>query len=353
MELLASRPDMSIREIAREVGMPESTLRGLKKGHDSQKMSLDSLPIPSIRLDGGTQVRVKPDEEKVAEYAESLESIMVRYPLVVFFDGTDYWLSDGFHRIKAAMSLGWKEVSCDVRPGSKRDALRFALSANAEHGIPRTNADKRNAVAIVLTDAEWRSLSDAEIGRMCEVSPPLVASVREELASTQNILIPATRTTANGRQINTANLGRKPKPAEDRGGQKDEDEDGDDARQPGSDDDLGEPVTIEVNGDPAPDPDLAYLSSIPLRARLAERCLATFDRDALAFRKATRHIDAIKAAGIVSTKTGEPLGAWQFLMSRAVRASAPHDWLPCTSCMGGHDDAASCSTCHGRGYVLP
>ncbi|EWY35857.1 hypothetical protein N825_32650 [Skermanella stibiiresistens SB22] len=40
-------------------------------------------------------------------------------------------------------------------PGSRRDAVPHAVGANARHGLPRSNADKRDAVMILLKDPEW------------------------------------------------------------------------------------------------------------------------------------------------------------------------------------------------------
>ena len=39
--------------------------------------------------------------------------------------------------------------SAEVRPGTQRDALLYAISANSAHGLARTQADKRKAVALL------------------------------------------------------------------------------------------------------------------------------------------------------------------------------------------------------------
>jgi hypothetical protein len=75
-------------------------------------------------------------------------------PIVVFSDGAEYWLADGFHKIIAAEELGLIEISTDVREGGQRDAILYAVGANAAHGLKRTNQDKRNAVMVLLKDAE-------------------------------------------------------------------------------------------------------------------------------------------------------------------------------------------------------
>jgi hypothetical protein len=73
------------------------------------------------------------------------------------------------------------EIPCEVRPGTRRDAVLCAAGANAMHGLRRTNADKRRAVETLLRDEEWGSWSDREITRRCHVSDRFVNGVRKAL----------------------------------------------------------------------------------------------------------------------------------------------------------------------------
>jgi hypothetical protein len=52
--------------------------------------------------------------------------------------------------------LGLAKISADVREGSRRDAILYAVGANASHGLKRTNRDKRNAVRVLLKDPGGR-----------------------------------------------------------------------------------------------------------------------------------------------------------------------------------------------------
>ena len=140
------------------------------------------LGIGVIRIDGGTQCRAEINQTKINEYAELIES-GVSFPAVrVFFDGLHYWLADGFHRYHAHRQAGQGSISADVEKGIARDALLYAIGANAEHGLPRTNADKRKAVQTMLDDFEWQDWSNAEIARHCKVSVTLIASMRGDAA---------------------------------------------------------------------------------------------------------------------------------------------------------------------------
>jgi hypothetical protein len=160
--------------------------------------ALTNIRIDDIRLDGGTQTRTGISEATVSEYAEAVMSGAVFPAVVVFFDGTDYYLADGFHRLHGHRQAGSVEILADVRTGTRRDALLFAVGANAEHGLRRTNDDKRKAVRILLEDAEWCQWGDREIARRAGVGYTLVASVRAQMApslpatGSENGSLPAT-----------------------------------------------------------------------------------------------------------------------------------------------------------------
>ena len=56
--------------------------------------------------------------------------------------------------------MGLAKISADVREGSRRDAILYAVGANASHGLKWTNRDKRNAVMVLLKDPEWGRRQD-------------------------------------------------------------------------------------------------------------------------------------------------------------------------------------------------
>jgi hypothetical protein len=65
------------------------------------------------------------------------------------------------------------------------------------------------AVLTLLNDEEWRQWSDREIARQCAVSPSTVAKYRE--SATVQLGQSKTRKGADGRTIDTTNIGKKEK----------------------------------------------------------------------------------------------------------------------------------------------
>ena len=173
---------------------------------------MKTINIKTIRIDGGTQSRVEINNEIVTEYAEAIKTGSEFPAVVVFNDGVDNWLADGFHRFHAHNQAGKASIAADVRPGTVRDAKLFSFGANGRHGQRPTNADKRKSVSEMLADSEWAKWSQERIAKTCEVSIGLVSKMVHELASLHGEEIkPATRTVErNGKtyEQNTANIGK-------------------------------------------------------------------------------------------------------------------------------------------------
>ncbi len=164
------------------------------------------LLITKIRTDGGTQSRAQLNEEAIADYAEAMSEGASFPPVLVVYDGQDYWLADGFHRIHAARKAELTQLAVEVRQGSQREAVLHSVRANANHGLRRTNADKQRAVETLLRDEEWGQWSDNAIAKACGVSQPFVGKLRDKLFPTYNGY-KSKRKSLDGRTLNTANIG--------------------------------------------------------------------------------------------------------------------------------------------------
>lgn len=140
------------------------------------------MPLSQLRLDGGTQTRAAIDEATVNLYAGCDREGAEFPPVIAFFDGVNYWLADGFHRYYARLKNLRETVEVDVRGGALRDAILYAVGANAEHGRQRTGDDKYRCVLILLGDPEWAGKPNVTLAGYARVSEYLVAKIRAQVA---------------------------------------------------------------------------------------------------------------------------------------------------------------------------
>ena len=140
------------------------------------------MRLNEIRLDGGTQSRARMSEGTIREYADALKEGAKFPPVVVFNDGKQYWLADGFNRYYAHKSIGRDNIDIDIKSGTQLDAKMYACGANSTHGQRRTTADKRHAILMMLNEPELKGSSEREIARICGVSHTLVQTVKKSLA---------------------------------------------------------------------------------------------------------------------------------------------------------------------------
>lgn len=155
---------------------------------NDRDVELVQLPLDKIQHDDD-QRRLQPRErlnaDVVQNYKELLASDEAQFPpVVVFLDNEDrHWLADGFHRYDAYKQDSSPTIPAQIHRGSYRDALQYSLSANAKHGLHRSNDDKRHSVTTALHDPEWSKWSDQRIGTLCAVSHTFVAKIRASLAT--------------------------------------------------------------------------------------------------------------------------------------------------------------------------
>lgn len=139
------------------------------------------LKLTQIRTDGGTQARKSLDQNIVTSYAEHMKEGAIFPPVIVFHDGSEYWLADGFHRYFARKANGELEIECDVKQGTKREAQLFAFGINNDRGLSMSSEDIREIIIRMLKDEEWGKWSDEKIANIVKVSRITVFRVRKKL----------------------------------------------------------------------------------------------------------------------------------------------------------------------------
>lgn len=173
---------------------------------------IQNIPLAKIRTDGGTQPRVKLDHKTVDEYADAITEGAKMPPVICYFDGSDYWLADGYHRLRACEEIVAVDINAEVHNGTQRDAVLHSVGANAEHGLRRTNDDKHRAGMTMLDDPEWKLWPQSKIARQCGVSREYVSRVYSSATPSCARSQDAVRLVERGDRVyeqNTANIGKK------------------------------------------------------------------------------------------------------------------------------------------------
>ena len=151
-----------------------------------KKKAVKPPPEPSVKLmdieriivDLELQSRVDYHKPTIVDYVEVYKSKTKLPPVDVFYDGGECLLAGGFHRVAAAKKAGRKLIDVRVHQGDKNDAIAFSVGQNHDHGLRRTNADKRRAVKMLLAIPGWKDKTDRAIAKACNVSHVFVAKVR-------------------------------------------------------------------------------------------------------------------------------------------------------------------------------
>jgi uncharacterized ParB-like nuclease family protein len=142
------------------------------------------MNIGALVLDQKLQSRTEINEQTIEEYADAIKLGDEFPPVLVYFDGINYYLTDGYHRYHAHKRAEKVSILCMVVNGTFRDAVLQATSVNSKHGMRRTHADKRKAVMTLIDDFEWDTWSSAEMAKHCGVSVTFVSNLRSDNGKT-------------------------------------------------------------------------------------------------------------------------------------------------------------------------
>jgi len=174
---------------------------------------MKKINLLAIRIDGGTQARVALDQAVVTEYAEHMKDGDKFPPIIVFNDGSEYWLADGFHRYFATKANGMVSIEAEVKEGTQRDATLYSFGANGRRGLNINFEDKRNIIKRMLEDQEWGQWTNAQIAKHVGVSKMTVGRVKQQLEEEGKGNDGETKKYidrhGNESEIKTSNLGKK------------------------------------------------------------------------------------------------------------------------------------------------
>jgi hypothetical protein len=136
------------------------------------------LQIEKITLDPDVQVRGITHRETVRDYAQQKKEGYSFPPIVIFTDGLNNYLADGWHRLEADRLNDVATVACQIYEGCKDDAILFAIWKNrTQLGISwDKEARERSVLHVHRLHPDW---SDHLIQRATAVPRTTVWRLRE------------------------------------------------------------------------------------------------------------------------------------------------------------------------------
>jgi hypothetical protein len=158
---------------------------------------IKTLNLAVLRLDGETQARLALSQEKVQEYAALMEDGEEFRPVEAFFDGSDYWLADGFHRYFATKANKKTSIAVTIHNGTLEEAQLFAFSANKGHGLHMAAADIRHCIVRMLNHPVWGSWTNAAIAKHVGTSKMTVGRVKAAMSEPEKPQEPAEKKYVN------------------------------------------------------------------------------------------------------------------------------------------------------------
>jgi ParB-like chromosome segregation protein Spo0J len=148
--------------------------------------AIETVQIADLKLDPDLQCRARGTQpDVVRQYSDDMKRGDIFPPIVVFRDAKNTWVANGFHRVAAATLAGFSELQAEIKSGSKRDALLFAVQADRAIGLRRTTQDKRRSIELLI--AAYPKMSDRKVGEACGVDNKTVAATRARMLPNEEI----------------------------------------------------------------------------------------------------------------------------------------------------------------------
>ena len=170
--------------------------------------------LKEIRTDGGTQARKSLNQDVVNEYAQQMQDGAVFPPVVVFNDGSDNWLADGFHRYFATRQNGMLEIEVETHQGTVDDATLYAIGATRKRGLPFNREDLKEIIGRIIKHPTWGTWPTRKIADLIGCSAMTVSRVKsslEEAPKSVSYTRKGVKTTMDTSSIGKAPRARKKK----------------------------------------------------------------------------------------------------------------------------------------------
>ena len=120
------------------------------------------------------------DTRLVQEFRDAMEMGADFPGPIVFRDGTGkIWGADGRKRAAATERRGYNDITCEVREGTRKEALLFAASGKAQDmGERRSKEDCFATFQALTAEPEWADRSGRWLSEVTGISQPMIAEFK-------------------------------------------------------------------------------------------------------------------------------------------------------------------------------
>jgi hypothetical protein len=106
------------------------------------------------------------NEQIVTTYIQKIEPTRICSTMKVCFDGTNYWLFDGYHRLEAMKRLGFNTCTVQIFKGSRRDAFRRYIKDKLRCEKRDSKNIFTHCLRILTEDDEWSNLDPSKLANL-------------------------------------------------------------------------------------------------------------------------------------------------------------------------------------------
>lgn len=177
---------LSAIKVGRRYLIPQaSIMEFMQQGATDRRDSSAAPKLATLRIDQILKHtnEVKPRSinfEVVDTYHDAMQAGAKFPPIDVFYDGTDYWLADGFHRARAADQADLEEIDCTIHQGTRDDAQWFGFGANKANGMYWSKDDRQESAKTAVHHPRFSQLSDRDIAIQIGLNEETVTKLRAD-----------------------------------------------------------------------------------------------------------------------------------------------------------------------------
>ena len=144
-------------------------------------MKIKTINVETVQLScllAGDEVAAL-SESVLENYKTVIAQTRTCAPLSVCFDGTEYWLFDGYHRLAVLEQLGITACQVMVYKGGRRDALcrYIADKLRSKEPTPQTRVF-RHCLRRLRTDTVWSTMHPSQLASLFGRKPVFFENLR-------------------------------------------------------------------------------------------------------------------------------------------------------------------------------